>query len=77
MSNTEHAQRLRELADTLDFDILYVVDGYEITLTRDGCPIEGGQFRGATLADAIDTAMMARSSYNGQWKASGLALAWG
>lgn len=37
-------------------EILYVVDGYEITLVYDESPIHG-PFHGLTLADAIDRAM--------------------
>lgn len=38
-------------------DILYVVDGYEVTIVWDDYPISEG-FHGATVAEAIDKAMV-------------------
>jgi hypothetical protein len=38
-------------------EILYVVDGYEVTLTWDDYPIPGEKWHGETLRDAITKAM--------------------
>ena len=40
-------------------EFLYVVDGYNVTLTYDGNAL--AQYHGATLRDAIDAAMLEHS----------------
>jgi len=37
-------------------DILYVVDGYQVTLMYDGEPVSGKQWHGASLREAITKA---------------------
>jgi len=48
-----------EKANTLhrQVDILYVVDGYQVTVTWDGCAISDS-FHGETVAEAIGKAMV-------------------
>lgn len=38
-------------------EVLYVVDGYELTVTYDGNPITGYRYHGDTLRAAIDLAI--------------------
>lgn len=38
-------------------EILYVVDGYEITVTHDGEPIFGQRWRGENLREALTKAL--------------------
>jgi antibiotic biosynthesis monooxygenase (ABM) superfamily enzyme len=40
-------------------EILYVVDGYEVTITRDGDPIPSLQWKGESLREACSYAMVA------------------
>jgi hypothetical protein len=43
-------------------EILYVVDGYEVSVVRDGYATVEGPFKGATLRDAIRAAMKGAGS---------------
>ncbi len=59
MSNYTDEARLNWLESMLTLhtgvDVLYVVDGYEVTITKDANP--GNKYWGATLREAIDNAL--------------------
>jgi hypothetical protein len=57
--------RSRSLSDDKDVELLYVVDGYQVTLLEETTSgTSGRKFFGETLRDAIDAAMSATEGEN-------------
>lgn len=46
-------------------DVLYVVDGYQVTITYDDEPIRGKEWHGETLRDAFAAAMKEHDTTHG------------